>query len=191
VPCRPAALGATPFNPCSSHLVEHVHHWPAVESPTAIEKDLPLVATKPSRFFDPDNGDLPDVIQLCFRRAPGFERLSHDQYARLVRDQVAEAKAKAERLEEGIKLVGRKPVLRQHWNDSPDMRAPRRGLSPRVACRNKWARIEALQRNRAFLDHYRAARADHLAGRDAIFPPGTWWLCRYAGLTCAAADARV
>ena len=58
-------------------------------------------------------------------------------------------------------------------------------LSPRVACRNKWARIEALQRNQAFLDQYRGARADHLAGRDALFPPGTWWLCRFAGLKSA------
>jgi hypothetical protein len=76
-------------------------------------------------------------------------------------------------------------VLRQHWNDSPNTRDPRRGLSPRVARKNKWARIEALQRNQAFLDHHRGARADHLASRHALFPPGTWWLCRYAGLTCA------
>jgi hypothetical protein len=53
--------------------------------------------------------------------------------------------------------------------------------SPRVACKNKWARIEALQRNQAFIDLYRAARADHLAGREATFPAGTWWLCRFAG----------
>ena len=77
----------------------------------------------------------------------------------------------------------------QRWNDSPNTREPRRGLSPRVACRNKWARIEALQRNKAFLDQYRAARADHLAGREALFPPGTWWLCRFAGLKCAESGA--
>ena len=97
----------------------------------------------------------------------------------------AVAKAAQERREKGIKLVGRKGVLGQQWNHSPSMREPRRGLSPRVACRNKWARIEALQRNRAFLDQYRAARADHLAGREAIFPSGTWWLCRFAALKSA------
>ena len=186
-----AKMVYTIANPCSSHLVEHVHHWPGVESLTCIEEDLPLVASKPSRFFDPNNGDLPDVVQLGFRRAPGFERLSHAEYAKLVREQVdhAVAKAKAERLEKGIKLVGRKGVLRQRWNDSPNTREPRRGLSPRVACNNKWARIEALQRNKAFLDQYRAARADHLAGKEAIFPPGTWWLCRYAGLKSAESGA--
>ena len=173
-------------NPVSSHLVDKVHHWPGVESLTAIEEDLPLVASKPERFFDPNNDDLPDIVQLGFHRAPGFERLSHAEYAKLVREQVdkAVAKAKAERLEKGIKLVGRKGVLRQHWSHRPNTREPRRGLSPRVACRNKWARIESLQRNQAFLDQYRGARANHLAGHEAVFPPGTWWLCRFAGLKC-------
>ena len=178
-------------NPCSSHLVEHVHLWPGVESFSAIDQNLPLVASKPARFFDPDNDDLPDVIQLHFRRAPGFERLRHDKYAELVRGQVAqaEAKAAAERLDKGIKLLGRKTVLAQRWGDRPHTHEPRRELSPRVACRNKWARIEALQRNKIFLDRYRGARADHLAGRHALFPHGTWWLCRYAGLECVVPDA--
>jgi hypothetical protein len=66
------------------------------------------------RFFDPENGDLPDVIDLHFRRAPGFERLSHVEYSKLLRDKVAEAeeKAAAERREKGIKLLGHGPLLR-------------------------------------------------------------------------------
>jgi hypothetical protein len=62
-------------------------------------------------------------------------------------------------------------------------------LSPRVACKNTWARVEALQRNQAFIDRYREARADHLAGREAIFPAGTWWLHRFAGVKCAELGA--
>jgi hypothetical protein len=174
-------------NPVSSHLVERVHHWPGVESLSAIEEAVPLTASKPARFFDHDNGELPDIVQLQFRRAPGFESLSQAEYVKLVRDSVerAEADAAAERRDKGIKLVGRRTVLKQHWYESPNTREPRRGLSPRVACRNRWARIEALRRNKAFIHAYRAARAEHLAGLDATFPPGTWWLCRYAGLQCA------
>jgi hypothetical protein len=48
-----------------------------------------------------------------------------------------------------------------------------------------WARVEALRRNQAFTDQYRDARAKHLAGREAIFPAGTWWLHRFAGVKCA------
>jgi hypothetical protein len=68
-------------------------------------------------------------------------------------------------------------------------REPRRQLSPRVACKSTWARVEALQRNQAFIDRYREARANHLAGREAIFPAGTWWLPRFAGVKCAEANA--
>jgi hypothetical protein len=56
-------------NPVSSHLVEKVHHWPGAQSFTAIEHDLPLLATKPTRFFDPDNDSLPDVIQADQKNA--------------------------------------------------------------------------------------------------------------------------
>jgi len=108
------------------------------------------------------------------RRSLALQRRSGlTQYAKLVREHVdhAVAKAKAERLEKGIKLVGRKGVLRQRWNDSPNTREPRRGLSPRVACRNKWARIEALQRNKVFLDlakaRYQVGQATMLDTRQA------------------------
>jgi hypothetical protein len=40
-----------------------------VESLSAIDHNLPLTANKPVRFFDRENGDLPDVIDLHFRRA--------------------------------------------------------------------------------------------------------------------------
>ena len=38
-------------NPVTSHLVERVHHWPGVESLTAIDRNVPLTASKPIRFF--------------------------------------------------------------------------------------------------------------------------------------------
>src|SRR5512142_467376 len=71
-------------NPVSSHLVEKVHHWPGVECLSNIIKDLPLTATKPRRFFDPENTDLPEVVELRLVRAPGFEHLDHAQYSKLV-----------------------------------------------------------------------------------------------------------
>jgi hypothetical protein len=172
-------------------LVEKVHHWPGVESLTAIELNKPLTATKPIRFFDPENDDLPDAIALHFRRAPSYENLSQAEYSKLLHDKVAEAeqKAAAERREKGLKLLGRKGVSSQPWSDCPGTHEPRRKLSPRVACKNTWARVEALERNQSFIDRYREARADHLAGREAIFPAGTWWLHRFAGVKCADADA--
>jgi len=43
--------------------------------------------------------------------------------------------------------------------------------------------------NQVFIDRYREARADHLAGRKAVFPAGTWWLHRFAGVKCAEPGA--
>jgi hypothetical protein len=54
----------------------------------------------------------------------------------------------------------------------------------------RWfTRSPTLQRNQAFIDRYREARADHLAGRKAVFPAGTWWLHGFAGVKCAELGA--
>jgi hypothetical protein len=37
-------------------------------------------------------------------------------------------------------------------------------MSPQVAAKNRWARIEALMRNRGFVDGYRDAFVGHMAG---------------------------
>ncbi len=59
--------------------------------------------------------------------------------------------------------------------DSPRSHAPRRKISPRVAAKNKWRRIEALARNKQWLADYREAMRQYNAGnRDAVFPYGTY-----------------
>ena len=58
-----------------------------------------------------------------------------------------------------------------------------------VASRSKWCRIEALLRNRAFIDDYlRALRARDAwrAGSEVAFPPGHYWLRRFANVSVAA-----
>ena len=85
----------------------------------------------------------------------------------------------------GRRILGRQRVLRTSWRDSPSSGEPRRSLRPRVAAKNRWARIEALQRDRQFLTDYRAARSAWLAGLPAVFPAGTYWLHRFAGVRVA------
>ncbi len=75
------------------------------------------------------------------------------------------------------------------WRDSPTSHEPRRGLRPRGAARSEWSRRQALQRNRVFIDAIRAARKLWLAGMEAIFPRGTYWLCRFARIQVADAIA--
>jgi len=54
-----------------------------------------------------------------------------------------------------------------------------------VAARNKWARVETLQRNRAFLIDYAVARDAWRHGAPVTFPWGTYWLQRFAGVAVA------
>jgi hypothetical protein len=93
----------------------------------------------------------------------------------------------AERQRSGQRVYGRRAVLKQAWWARPTSFEPRRNLRPRVAARSKWARIEALLRNRAFLIDYAAARAGWQDGEMVTFPTGTYWLRRFANVPIAAA----
>jgi hypothetical protein len=79
-------------------------------------------------------------------------------------------------------------ILRQPWRDCPTTPEPRRGLRPRIAARNKQARIEALQRNKQFQILYREARKGWLAGEAVVFPSGTYWLRRFANVPTELVD---
>ena len=98
-----------------------------------------------------------------------------------------EAAAAAERHQTGRRVLGRRAVLEQSWHGRPTSIEPRRNLRPRVAARNKWARIEALLRNRAFLVAYAIARDAWRAGTTTTFPAGTYWLRRFANVPLASA----
>ena len=93
-----------------------------------------------------------------------------------------EEKCAQERHKTGRRVVGRRWVLRQSPRENPSSREPRRGLRPRVASRNKWARIATLQRNRDWEVEYRVARELLKAGEPAAFPYGTYALRRHVGV---------
>jgi len=88
----------------------------------------------------------------------------------------------AERARTGRRVLGRRAVRAQSWCDPPASLGPRRNLRPQVATRSKWARIEALLRNRAFNAEYAAAREQWRHGCPTVFPPGTYWLHRFASV---------
>jgi hypothetical protein len=139
---------------------------------------------------------MPEEISFSLAHPPGFEHLDQrechggyapqNSFADLLRDEIRkiETLSAQHRARTGTTVLGMKAVLKQRVGDRPRSREPRRRLSPRVACRNTWRRIEALMRNRHFVAAYRAARALFIAGADAIFPAGCYWLRRFAGVAC-------
>jgi putative transposase len=176
-------------NPVVGHLVSRAHHWPGASSLQEMLHDRPLEAPRPVRFFRA-NGPCPPTVSFRMRRPPGLEHLTHQQFATLLREKVAEreAAAAAERAATGRRVLGRAGVLRQSWRDQPDTREHRRQLDPRVACKNLWRRIETLRRNKLFVEAYRVMRELWRAGEQVVFPYGTYWLRRFTGALCTVAE---
>jgi len=175
-------------NPVAGHLVEKVHHWPGVDSLAATLADEPLTATRPRTFFRPD-GDMPPSVSLDLHLPAGLVAGSRLAFTTRLQERIAseELKAAAERRLSGKPIVGRAAVRAQHWSDGPLSREPRRRLNPRVACRNASRRTEVLASIKVWLQSYRLARAAFLKGVAAIFPTGTFWLHRHAGVACEPA----
>jgi putative transposase len=130
---------------------------------------------------------MPEAVEL--RLAVSAELGPEADVLEELRQRVAAAVAAigAERQRTGQRVYGRRAVLRQAWWGRPASFEPRRNLRPRVAARSKWARIEALLRNRAFVVNYAAARAGWQDGETVMFPTGTYWLRRFANVPIAAA----
>jgi REP element-mobilizing transposase RayT len=174
----------TATNPVQDHLVERVHHWPGVNGLPALLAGRPMRATRPLHFFRPE-GPMPKAVEM--RLTIPSELGPEQEVLRELRDRVraVEADRARERQHTGGRVLGRRAVLAQSWRSQPTSHEPRRNLRPRVVARNQWARIEALLRNRAFIVAYTDARERWRAGTSVLFPPGTYWLRRFAQVPVA------
>jgi hypothetical protein len=173
-------------NPVKDNLVAKVVDWPGINGFDAIIGGRSITAVRPDHFFRED-GPMPASVTLSFGRPSQFAAMSHDEYAVLLkrRVQAAEAEAEAKRRTTGARVLGRQAVLDQDWRDSPCSSEPRRELNPRVAAKDKWSRIEALQRNKEFGNVYRRAFEALRSGmKNVLFPAGTYWLRRFAAAVC-------
>ena len=161
-------------NPVAAGLVRYAAEWPGLWSDPSLIGGPPLVARRPSVYFDKD-GPMPAEASLRLTPPPGFEgdgTLVETLRRRLIE---AEEAAAAELERENRSFLGAVRVRAQKPTTRPAPGEPRRELSPRVACRAKWKRIEALQRLAEFGRAYREALASWRSGvRDVMFPAGTW-----------------
>jgi putative transposase len=174
-------------NPVAAGLVRHGSEWPGLWSDPGLIGDSPIAIERPKEFFR-EKGPMPPSAQLQLAPPPGFE--SDESLVEALRQQVGEAedRAAAELAGEHRSFLGAARVLVQKPSSRPALGEPRRVLSPRLACRNKWGRIEALLRLTEFGRAYRdALRAWRAGVRDVLFPPGTWLMRVQHEACCAAA----
>jgi putative transposase len=178
-------------NPTAADLVDTVGEWPGVTTFQATVAGSDITATRPKHFFR-DNGDMPEVVSLTLARPQGFQDLGQSEWAGLVTERVRakEAEHRQRRAAKGITVLGRNRILAQDPFHCPESQASRFQMSPRVAAKSKWARIEALMRNRGFIEKYRDAFRGHMAGlANVVFPFGTYWMNKFGKVACEAAEA--
>lgn len=173
-------------NPVEAGLTAHALEWPGVSSLRAILEQRPLSAKRPKHFFR-QQGPMPESVELKLSRPIEYQELSEKAWRSLIQAQVKEREKKfrLEHARKGQKILGREGVLKQNWSSKPRSFSLRRNLKPRIAAINKWRRAEALLENKRFLAAYREARTAFVAGfRRVLFPPGTYWLKRFADVIC-------
>jgi REP element-mobilizing transposase RayT len=180
-----AKVAYTLGNPVAAGLVRSGREWPGLWSAPEQIGGGQLLVRKPNVFFR-KGGYLPDSVELELAPAPGWS--VEDFRARIsgalsdLEDVARRALAAA-----GRTFLGVARVLAQRPSARPAPGEPRRKLSPRIAARDKWKRIEALSRLSTFLDAYCTAwRAMRAGVRDAVFPAGTYLLRVVHGVRCAA-----
>lgn len=169
-------------NPVAAGLVRAARRWPGLWSaPETMGTTLRF--QRPSHFFDP-SGYLPEAIDLELPVPLGFE--SAEAFRSQLEAAVAAREAEARRKNVGFLGVSR--VLAQRPLDRPRTEEPRRALSPRIASRDRWRRLELAERLKAFLAAHREALLAWRDGqRDVVFPPGTYLMRVAHGAACAGA----
>jgi REP element-mobilizing transposase RayT len=145
-------------NPVQDQLVDRVDHWPGVNGYRALLSGRELHAERPFHFFR-KGGPMPQRVTMQLR-FPDELGEATDLAAELdAMIKTIEGAAAEERRRTGSSILGRGAVLRQAWHEAPTTFEPRRVMSPRVAAINRWARVEALVRNKAFVRAYAVARS--------------------------------
>jgi len=171
-------------NPVAAGLVRFGNQWPGVRTCPRDIGSREYVTERPQFFF---TDGMPKTVRLKLVRPRGFLELRVEELAGLIDKRVAAKETEIQRKfeVESRSFVGKKRVLKPSPFDGPYTKEPRRRINPRVASKDKWRRIEALQRLREFLEEYYVALKKFCAGvRDVAFPKGTYWMQRHYGVCC-------
>jgi hypothetical protein len=186
------ALGYLIANPVEAGAVRYAKDWPGAHT---LPRDIGTRVVKverPTHYFDPDNPDWPDIIELRLQMPTSLEldygiELAQQRIADRVKER--EHRAWQESKRTGIAFVGARRVVRQ----TPTKRARSYeafgSLNPQFAAAgHRGAAAEAVRRLRAFNAQYDEALAAWTAGKRSVpFPPGTWWMRVCHGARCGPA----
>ncbi len=168
-------IAYTLANPVEAGLVCRGELWPGLWSAPRDLGGPPLEFERPEDFFRKKGAtSLPERASLRLTAPAGFDSV----WLRKELSLALEAKEQTAAL--GLAACGRgflgvRRVLAQSPNACPNQGKARAGFNPRVACKDKWRRIQALGQLVAFLQDYRRALAAWRSGAERVlFPAGTY-----------------
>ncbi len=173
-------------NPVEAGLVPHGYEWPGARSETLRDGPQRIIATRPPFFF---SHNMPEEVELPVAPPPEERNRHGEDFGEVFHQTVLERELETRRefKRKGRKFLGRKGVLGQSPKQTPQTAERRRVLDPNYAIKDKWRRIERLQRHTIFLMEYAQALKKFCAGvRDVVFPAGTWWLRVHFGVAYRA-----
>jgi len=175
-------------NPVSAGLVRRGRMWPGLWSAPLQMGAEPIEFKRPTPFFREQGATaLPERASLSLVLPPGFD--SPQPFRRAVIDalEVREETAALALAQQRRGFLGVPGVLAQRPFASPPRPEPRRGLNPRLACKDTWRRIQALGHLLQFLhDYRRALRAWRSGASTVLFPAGTYLMRVSHRAPCAA-----
>ena len=159
-------------NPTAAGLVAYGSEWPGVR----LFCKGSYLAKKPKFFFrSEEDGGLPDRMTLELTPPPiGVPAKRCDD---VVKQAVAarEKQLRTQAKLKGRRFLGAAAVKAQSIDSRPRTPTLRGDISPRLACRDKWRRIEKLLELKQFVHEHKERRKEFLGGdRAVVFPAGTY-----------------
>jgi putative transposase len=181
-------LAYTELNPVKAGLVKWGHRWPGFTT-YGWKFGETRTFKRPSWFYDPNNPENPDEVQITRVRPKIFMDLSDDELWDLLMKRIRELElqVQAQMRRENRRFMGEKKLSKQTWDRKPDTTEDRFTINPTVASSSHRRRWAELQRNRAWQREYAKARAELRAGKKPVFPAGTYQLRLIYGVQVAQA----
>jgi len=176
-------------NPVEALAVRYAKDWPGAHTLPAHVGTRVIRVQRPAHYFDPNNPNWPEVIELRLEMPVTLEldygpKLARERIAERVRQRRHQAWNKAKRT--GIAFAGPRRVVRLAHTKRAKSYEALGSLNPQFAAAgHRGAATEAVKRLRAFRSQYQRALARWTAGdRSACFPVGTWWMRVCHGARC-------
>lgn len=186
------ALAYLIANPVEAGAVRYAKDWPGAHT---LSRDIGTRVVKvkrPAHYFDPNNADWPEVVELRLEMPAVLEldhgiELAQQRIAERVKER--EHRAWQESKRTGIPFAGARRVLRQAHTKRARSSETFGSLNPQFATAgHKGAAAEVVRRLRAFNAQYDKALAAWTAGKRTVrFPAGTWWMHVCHGARCGPA----